>query len=122
MKIYVGHSSGFDFKTELYLPIRNSDLNKHHEIVLPHENSEEPFDSRTYLRSADVMVAEVSFPSTGLGIELGWADSNDVPILLVYREGMKISRSLSVVSEHLVSYSDTDQLITAIDSFLHSIN
>lgn len=34
MKIFVAHSSNFDFKNELYLPLRNSDLNNKHKIFL----------------------------------------------------------------------------------------
>jgi len=30
MKIFVAHSSNFDFKNELYLPLRNSSLNNKH--------------------------------------------------------------------------------------------
>ncbi|MBW2985833.1 hypothetical protein KY333_00525 [Candidatus Woesearchaeota archaeon] len=37
MKIYVGHAKKFDFKKELYEPLRKSPLNNEHEIVLPHE-------------------------------------------------------------------------------------
>lgn len=40
MRIYVTHSSGFNYKNELYLPLRNSALNEKHEITLPHEHTE----------------------------------------------------------------------------------
>jgi len=58
--------------------------------VLPHETSDEPFNSKDYLKNeADLMIAEVSESATGLGIELGWADNYEVPIICVYRNGSK---------------------------------
>lgn len=40
---------------------------------------------RKMVQDADVVVAEASFPSTGLGIELQIAASDDKPILICYR-------------------------------------
>ncbi|MCE2028732.1 hypothetical protein [Sessilibacter corallicola] len=34
---------------------------------------------------ADLIVAEASFPSTGMGIELQLADSNEIPIVMCFR-------------------------------------
>jgi hypothetical protein len=74
MKIYVSHSTSFDFKEELYKPIRSSDLNSIHEIILPHEDSNEQFKTLDLFKSGGckLIIAEVSYPSTGQGIELGW--------------------------------------------------
>jgi hypothetical protein len=81
MDIYIGHSSSIDFKEQLYEPLRNSGLDDEHNIVLPHEDSDEPFNSKKLLKNkCDVFVAEVSEASTGLGIELGWADLYEVPV------------------------------------------
>jgi hypothetical protein len=99
MKIYIGHSSSFNYQDNLYNPLRNSDLNEKHAIVLPHEDSEEPFNSKDYLKNrCDVFVAEVSEASTGLGIELGWADQYEIPILCIHRESSKPSSSISQVT------------------------
>jgi hypothetical protein len=35
---------------------------------------------------ADAMVAEVSFPSIGLGIELQIAEARSTPVILCYRD------------------------------------
>lgn len=99
MKIYIGHSSSFNYQDNLYNPLRNSDLNEKHAIVLPHEDSEEPFNSKDYLKNrCDVFVAEISEASTGLGIELGWADQYEIPILCIHRESSKPSSSISQVT------------------------
>lgn len=41
---------------------------------------------RNMVLAADIVVAEASFPSVGLGIELELASSNSTPIVLCYRE------------------------------------
>lgn len=114
MKIYVAHSTGFNFQDELYKPLRNSELNKIHEITLPHENSDKQFNSKEYLKSCDLVLAEVSYPSTGQGIELGWANLYKVPIICIYKNGSKYSGALTAVSEKFIEYNDTEDLITKL--------
>lgn len=43
------------------------------------------------VRRADAMVAEVSYPSTGSGVELGIAAERGIPILLLARAGSRVS-------------------------------
>lgn len=119
MKIYVTHSRNFDFKKELYEPIRKNFLNNEHTFVLPHEHSDEPFNSKDYLKDeADLVIAEVSEPSIGLGIELGWADTYQVPIICIYKTSVKISGSLKVVSKNFVEYSDSKELVSGIEKMM----
>ena len=116
MKIYVGHSSSFDFKQELYRPLRDSELDEKHEIVLPHEDSNELFDSKEFLRNeCDLFIAEVSRPSTGLGIELGWADEYDVPILCVHKSGSDVSSSLEAVTDDIEEYENSRDLVSIME-------
>ena len=123
MKIYVAHSTSFDYKQELYLPIRQSDLNSQHDFILPHESSNEPYDSNTLFATAqvDLVVAEVSYPSTGLGIEIGWADSCGIPIVCVHRSDSKPSGSLKVVTDDIVKYSSHKELISGIGAILKNM-
>ena len=121
MKIYFGHNSNFDYQNELYLPIRDSILNQEHEIILPHEKNLEPGNSIEFLKTCDVMIAEVSFPATGLGIELGWADSIKLPIIYIHKQGSKLSKSLKIISDRFIEYSDTDDMIIKIKNELKNI-
>lgn len=41
---------------------------------------------RNMVSEADLVIAEASFPSTGLGIELQIAESNDTPIIICFRD------------------------------------
>lgn len=120
MKIYLGHSKDFDFKKELYTPIRNSDLGSRHEIVFPHE-TDEFVNSKNIIKDCDLVIAEVTYPATGLGIELGWAEMLSKPVLCVYKKGSKLSGSLKVVTNDFIEYSDSDDLIKKIEGFINGL-
>lgn len=121
MKIYVAHTSSIDFKNELYKPLRESPLNTQHEFILPHENSSEMYDSKNGLKDCDLVIAEVSEPSTSMGIELGWADLYGVKILAVYKKGTKPSRSLSAVTNLVYEYSSGNELVEIIEKVIKSL-
>ena len=120
-KIYFGHAKKFDFINELYQPIRNSSLNDKYEIIFPHEESEKPFNSKEFLKSCNVMIAEVSYPATGLGIELGWADVYGVPIICVYRQGHNPPGSTKVITDKFLEYSSAQELVSELEKILSKI-
>lgn len=117
MKIYFGHSKSFNFKKELYDPVRNSKLNKQHEIIFPHE-TEEFINSKDIIKNCDLMIAEVTYPATGLGIELGWSEILKTPVLCVYKKGSKISGSLKGVTGDFIEYSNYSDLIKKLENYL----
>lgn len=121
MKIYVSHSSSFDFKREIYEPIRHSELNTLHDFILPHEVSDSIIDSKEIILSCDLIIAEVSYLSTGMGIELGWANNGSKKILCLYKKGVKISRSLRTVSTEFIEYKNPIDFIEKIKLFLHKL-
>ncbi len=115
MKIYVGHSSAIDYKNEIYRPIRESVINSEHEFILPHETSDNPGNTFEQLADCDLMIADISEKSLGLGIELGWADRAGVPIVCISREGVKFSPSVETVCDCFYSYRDGATLVGAIE-------
>lgn len=114
MKVYIAHSKDNNYVTKLYKPIRKYINKKGVKIVLPHENSEQPFNSRQYLKECSLVVAEVSSPSTGLGIELGWASFMDVPIVCIHKTGNAISNSLKVITDEFHSYGNEEELVSIL--------
>lgn len=112
---YVTHSTGFDYKHELYQPLKESSLWDKHTIILPHDNHDEPKDSRDWIWKADLILAEVSYPSTGQGIELGWASAQGKPIICFHRTGTKPSRSLKYVCKEMFDYGDANELIIKLE-------
>ncbi|MDP3899687.1 MAG: hypothetical protein Q8Q23_01255 [bacterium] len=123
MNIYIGHSRELNYKEALYAPIRKSRLNAEHTITLPHEAHEDASDflTKDIIKACDVVVAEVSFPATGLGIELGWADAFGRPIICAYRTGSRISNSLNVICKTFIEYADADDLINKLEDALKTL-
>lgn len=116
MKLYLAHSTSFDYLREFYEPLRH-ELSDH-EIVYPHDENSEGVKSKEIIPTCDAVIAEVSFPSTGQGIELGWADANNIPIICIYRKGSSVSTALRFISQNQFEYESEsdmiDQIMTAL--------
>jgi nucleoside 2-deoxyribosyltransferase len=98
MKIYfAGSISGGRQDAALYMQIISL-LRKYGEVLTEHIGAEsltslgEALDDKTihdrdiaWLRSADMMVAEVTTPSLGVGYEIGKATEWKIPVLCLYR-------------------------------------
>ena len=106
MKIYLSHASSFDFQTELYKPLMASPLWNQHTIILPHASSYDPIKSKAIIEDCDFLIAEISYPSTGSGIELGWAHAAGVRVATLYRKDYKPSSSVKIVTHEIFSYDD----------------
>lgn len=120
MRIYIGHSAGFDYKKELYEPLKASKLFQQHEIILPHETDSTAQNERDFYATLDLFVAEVSYPSTGLGIELAWVKDAERRILCVHRTNKIPSRALKTVCTDIRSYSDNEELVEIIQAVIES--
>jgi len=88
---------------------------------LPHEESGEPFSSRKFIATCDLVIAEVSFPSTGMGIELGWANAEAVRIACIHKNGVGISPSLAPVAIRVVSYANATDMVRKIKRVLATL-
>jgi nucleoside 2-deoxyribosyltransferase len=119
MKIYIAHASNTNFQTELYNPIKASELTHNHTFIFPHDNTDQLFNSKDLFQNGcDLIIAEVSNPSTGLGIELGWANILKIPVICLYKTGTKPSTSLKTISDTILEYSDAKDLITKISNHI----
>lgn len=117
MKVFVSHSKNMNYEEELYQPIVNSALHTEYDFFLPHENDQK-VDTKEEIKSSALVIAEVSLPATGQGVELGWANAFDVPILCVHREGVEISRSLKNICSDFIVYTHPNDLITKLEAFM----
>ena len=75
-----------------------------------------------WLADADLIVAEVSTPSLGVGYELGRAESLGKPTLCLYREqdGRRLSAMVSGNPNMLVvRYQTVQEALTYVRTFLH---
>jgi len=122
MHIYVAHSSGFDYQKKLYTPIRGSHLYIEHHIVFPHERADGFVNTKEIIEKSTVILAEVSYSSTGLGIELGWADAAQIPIICMYAEGSKPSKSLRAISAVFAQYQTPKDMVEKITTALAALS
>jgi len=123
MKIYLAHATSFDYKKELYEPLRKSKLNKMYEIIMPHENTTELFNSKDFFKSdiKNIIIAEISYPKIGLGIELGWANAFGNKIICIYKKDAKLSNSVKVVTKNIIAYENAEDLIDKLNETLKYI-
>ncbi len=118
MKVYFGHSKAIDYENIIYKVIRESEDLKDYNIILPHETDKTAYNTRDFYKSLDLFIADISEKATGLGIELGWAFDDGVPIYYVYQEGSKLSSSVRCLSDKFYSYTDRDSLIEQVKLIL----
>ena len=120
MKIYISHSSEYDYINKIYNPIKSSNLIKSNIFFLPHEDK--IVNTKNIISKCDLVIAEVSLPSTGQGIELGWADYTKTPILCMYEKGTKISSSLKYITNEFIEYDSVEDMIKKIRDFIKNNN
>lgn len=121
MRIFVSHASIFDFREELYRPLRNSRLDSHHEIFLPQEKGYEEI-TMSMIKKADLLIAEVTYPSIGMGIEMGWAYLFRVPVICVYREEKgPASQSVKKITDNCFSYKNSEEMIEKIENYISNL-
>ncbi len=116
MNIYLAHSSAYNFQQELYQPLQASSLVAQHTFIFPH--LEQPGHSKELIKTSDLVIAEVSYPSTGLGVELGWADQYGVKIVCLHKQDTKPSSALNFISNDFFTYSSSEELIAIISKIL----
>jgi nucleoside 2-deoxyribosyltransferase len=77
-----------------------------------------------WLREADVIVAEVTTPSLGVGYEVGQAESMKKPIVCLYRkiEGKSLSAMISGNSYiTVIEYADVEDAAHKMKTFFESL-
>lgn len=106
MKIYIAHSRDIDYLNELYKPLKELKI----DFIFPHENGKNNCNSRNFYKELDLVIAEVSNPATGLGIELGFLYDDNVPIHCLYKKGNQISSTLKSVTSNFYEYENSEEL------------
>lgn len=120
MKIYFAHSRDYDYQSELYQPLRHClELNQA-DLIFPHESAAQNRQTRDFYKTLDLVIAEVSHPATGMGIELGWAYDDGIPIVCISQQSAKISGSLHAITDQFYTYSTPDELIQIVKQILQS--
>lgn len=77
-----------------------------------------------WIRASDVLIAEVSVPSHGVGYEIGFALGIGKPVLALYQQGRKVSKMISGNPDaHLQVqvYQNSEEAVGMIRSFLSNV-
>jgi nucleoside 2-deoxyribosyltransferase len=77
-----------------------------------------------WIDECDVMVAEVSTPSLGVGYECGYAIQHGKPVLCVYRAGLRMSKMLlgnPASNLTVATYQNKAELDQKVDAFLNGL-
>lgn len=118
MIIQLWHTRNSDFQKELYEPIKNSLFFPKHSFILPHDDRD--IHSKESLKDIDLFIAEVSYPATGLGIEIGLASAYGKRILCISKKWAKISSSLKYVTQDFLVYENTNDMLEKLAVFLNN--
>ena len=134
MKIYfAGSIRGDDSKKEVFKHIVSFLKNKGHQVLTEHiaednilekekKNSDEFIYERDidWLEEADIIVAETTGPSFGVGFEVAYAAQKNKRVYLLYEKGQRVS-AMVMGNSHpnitRVPYSDLGEL----DRFLSKL-
>jgi nucleoside 2-deoxyribosyltransferase len=79
-----------------------------------------------WIDECDVMIAEVSTPSTGVGYEYGYAIQIGKPVVCVYRSAQSVRMTKMILGNpaanlKVAAYSTESELDQIIDSFLKNM-
>ncbi len=120
-QIYIAPSTKYDFQRELYQPLKDSTLPETYDLFYPHDKTGNPTNSRELIKNYWAVVAEISYPSTGAGIEIGWADAFEVPLIFIHQEDFEPSSYYYDMTEHVLSYEDSEEMVNKLMYSLRSI-
>lgn len=121
-RIYIAHSKDIDYINELYEPLKNADFLKNYTLLLPHELSKISYNTRDFYKDIDILIAEVSKPATGLGIELGWAFDDNTKIYCIYKANETVSSSIKSITSDIFEYNNRDEMLEIIKKIIEKDN
>ena len=133
MKFYfAGAIRGGREKLDIYIKI-NELLEKYGEVLDKHvanpnvdtmekNNSLEEIYNRdiNWISECDVLIAEVSTPSLGVGYEISYAEKLGKRIICIYDESIKISAMIGGNKYfEIIKYKDSDELLSKLEEKLN---
>ena len=78
-----------------------------------------------WIQDCDLLVAEVSTPSHGVGYEIGYALGLNKPVLCLHREGLSISKMITGNRDpnlKVIACSDRDEAVMKLRTYLGNVN
>jgi 2'-deoxynucleoside 5'-phosphate N-hydrolase len=78
-----------------------------------------------WLQGSDLMIAEISTPSLGVGFEIACGLQQGIPVLCLYRYGLSVSKMITgnpAPNLQVRTYRDLPEVDSHIDEFLGSLS
>lgn len=99
-----------------YVPHINTDP-----ITNPNVTPRQVFEvDKNQVSASDLVIAYVGYPSLGVGMELAYAETNSIPVILLYEKGKGISRFPrgipTIICE--IHFNDYEDALTQIKNVL----
>lgn len=119
--IYISHSSISNYVDDLYLPLSKSKISKKYKLFFPHKPNAifEAIPSEMIIKNCSFVIAEVSYSTLGVGIEIGWAHIFGKPIICIYKKGTRLSYSLDLLNDLVkIEYISESDLIVELEKYL----
>lgn len=118
MRIYIAHPTEVDYQKEIYEPLKNDEFFSDYELVLPHEETVGINNARDDYKNIDLVIAECSQPSTGVGIELGWFYDDQKPIYCFVKSDSTPSNAVVSIAKEVISYDDVRDFVEKVKSII----
>ena len=83
LNIYFIHSTKLDYNNLIYKKVLSSSVCLGHNLMLPQTKEYQEKYTKDLMQKADIIIAEVSNPTFGLGLELKWLQKQDKPKLFL---------------------------------------
>lgn len=82
--------------------------------------SEEIYQRDTnWLNQSDIVLAEITIPSMGVGYELAYAENKDIPVICMYEKNKKVSRMITGNKNFiLIPYENIEELSGIIQEIM----
>ncbi|MFB2768795.1 nucleoside 2-deoxyribosyltransferase [Pelatocladus sp. BLCC-F211] len=101
---------------QTYIPHLHTDPISH-----PNIDPRQVFETdKQQVSTSDLVIAYLGFPAFGVGMELAYADTKGIPIILLYEKGKRVSRFPrgipTVFSE--IDFNDYKEALTKLESVL----
>ena len=116
LNIYFIHSTKFDYNNLLYKKILSSPVCLAHNLMLPMTHEYQEKYTKDLMNKADIIIAEVSNPSFGLGLELKWLEKQDKPKLYISLTNEIPSKYQKIVKS--IKETDASNYLKTIEDFI----
>lgn len=98
-----------------------SDVMEQERILVPQDVYERDVN---WIKNCDVLIAEVSVPSHGVGYEIGYALAIQKPVLCIHKKERKVSKMITGNPDQALTiqeYSTVEEAIAQTLTYLHNL-